>query len=32
VEICEDFWVATPPSTMAALAGAEVLLNLSPAT
>ena len=29
VEICEDFWVATPPSTIAALAGAEVLLNLS---
>jgi len=29
VEICEDFWVATPPSTLGALAGAEVLLNLS---
>ena len=29
VEICEDFWVAAPPSTLAALAGAEVLLNLS---
>ncbi len=29
VEICEDFWVPLPPSTMAALAGAEVLLNLS---
>lgn len=29
VEICEDFWVPLPPSTVAALAGAEVLLNLS---
>ncbi|MBW3616979.1 MAG: NAD(+) synthase [Proteobacteria bacterium] len=29
VEICEDFWVAAPPSTLGALAGAEVLLNLS---
>ena len=29
VEICEDVWVAHPPSTAAALAGAEVLLNLS---
>jgi NAD+ synthase (glutamine-hydrolysing) len=29
VEICEDFWVPLPPSTGAALAGAEVLLNLS---
>src|SRR6516164_2832114 len=29
VEICEDLWVAHPPSTDAALAGAEVLLNLS---
>lgn len=29
VEICEDFWTATPPSTMGALAGATVLLNLS---
>ena len=29
VEICEDVWVADPPSTGAALAGAEVLLNLS---
>ncbi|HWJ76108.1 MAG TPA: NAD(+) synthase [Kaistia sp.] len=28
-EICEDIWVALPPSTHAALAGAEVLLNLS---
>ncbi len=29
VEICEDVWVPAPPSTMAALAGAEILLNLS---
>lgn len=29
VEICEDIWVPQPPSTAAALAGAEVLLNLS---
>jgi NAD+ synthase (glutamine-hydrolysing) len=29
VEICEDFWAPLPPSTEAALAGAEVLLNLS---
>ncbi len=29
VEICEDFWVPVPPSSRAALAGAEVLLNLS---
>jgi len=29
VEICEDVWVPNPPSTAAALAGAEVLLNLS---
>jgi NAD+ synthase (glutamine-hydrolysing) len=29
VEICEDFWAPLPPSTSAALAGAEVLLNLS---
>ena len=29
VEICEDFWAPLPPSTMAALAGAEILLNLS---
>ena len=28
-EICEDFWVPLPPSTHAALAGAEILLNLS---
>lgn len=29
VEICEDIWVPVPPSARAALAGAEVLLNLS---
>jgi NAD+ synthase (glutamine-hydrolysing) len=29
VEICEDLWVPVPPSTMAALAGATVLTNLS---
>jgi NAD+ synthase (glutamine-hydrolysing) len=29
VEICEDVWVPIPPSTRAALAGAEVLVNLS---
>lgn len=29
VEICEDMWVPEPPSTHAALSGAEVLLNLS---
>src|SRR5262249_51252667 len=29
VEICEDIWVPLPPSTTAALPGAEVLLNLS---
>lgn len=29
VEICEDVWVPQPPSTSAALAGAEILLNLS---
>ena len=28
-EICEDLWVATPPSSEAAQAGATVLLNLS---
>ncbi|HEX6860389.1 MAG TPA: NAD(+) synthase [Caulobacteraceae bacterium] len=28
-EICEDYWIPTPPSTQAALAGAEILLNLS---
>jgi NAD+ synthase (glutamine-hydrolysing) len=29
VEICEDFWAPLPPSTIAALAGAEILINLS---
>ena len=29
VEICEDVWVPIPPSSHAALAGAELLVNLS---
>ncbi|MGZ3256209.1 MAG: NAD(+) synthase [Croceibacterium sp.] len=29
IEICEDFWAATPPSTLGALAGATILANLS---
>ncbi|HEY1750480.1 MAG TPA: NAD(+) synthase, partial [Caulobacteraceae bacterium] len=29
VEICEDIWLPIPPSSHAALAGAEILLNLS---
>jgi NAD+ synthase (glutamine-hydrolysing) len=29
VEICEDFWVPLPPSTLASLAGATVLVNIS---
>ncbi len=29
VEICEDLWVPIPPSSTIALAGAEVILNLS---
>jgi len=29
VEICEDFWAPSPPSTLGALAGANILLNLS---
>src|SRR5205807_5575315 len=29
VEICEDLWVPTPPSSFQALQGATVLLNLS---
>ncbi|MGB7371777.1 nitrilase-related carbon-nitrogen hydrolase, partial [Erythrobacter sp.] len=29
VEICEDFWAPDPPGTMAALAGATILCNLS---
>ncbi len=28
-EICEDMWVPVPPSSLAALAGASVILNLS---
>lgn len=28
-EICEDMWVPVPPSSLAALAGATVLVNLS---
>ncbi|MGC1302409.1 MAG: NAD(+) synthase [Caulobacteraceae bacterium] len=29
IEICEDVWTANPPSGVAAVAGAELLLNLS---
>lgn len=29
VEVCEDFWIPVPPSSLAALAGATVLVNLS---
>ena len=29
LEICEDFWTATPPSIQGALAGALILCNLS---
>ncbi len=29
MEICEDIWVPTPPSTTAAMAGATILTNLS---
>jgi predicted amidohydrolase len=29
IEICEDVWVPLPPSTLAAMAGATVLANLS---
>jgi NAD+ synthase (glutamine-hydrolysing) len=29
IEICEDLWSATPPSSLGALAGATVLCNLS---
>ncbi len=29
VEICEDMWIPVPPSSLAALAGATVLANLS---
>ena len=29
VEVCEDMWVSVPPSALAALAGASVLVNVS---
>ena len=29
VEVCEDFWAAMPPSSLAALSGALILCNLS---
>ncbi|MDQ2852051.1 MAG: NAD(+) synthase [Actinomycetota bacterium] len=29
VEVCEDMWVPIPPSSLAALAGASVLVNIS---
>ena len=29
VEICEDLWAPLPPSTLLALAGAEIVVNLS---
>ena len=29
IEICEDLWTPMPPSSLGALAGAEVLVNLS---
>jgi NAD+ synthase (glutamine-hydrolysing) len=29
IEICEDLWVPTPPSSLQALAGAQILANLS---
>ncbi|MDD5864684.1 MAG: NAD(+) synthase, partial [Firmicutes bacterium] len=29
IEICEDLWTPLPPSTLLALSGAEVILNLS---
>ena len=29
VEVCEDMWVSVPPSSLAALAGATVLVNIS---
>jgi NAD+ synthase (glutamine-hydrolysing) len=32
IEICEDLWIATPPSGFQALAGANVLINLSAST
>lgn len=32
VEICEDMWTSTPPSSMHALNGANIILNLSALT
>lgn len=32
IEICEDLWVPNPPSADLALAGAEIVLNLSAST
>lgn len=32
IEVCEDLWVALPPSTLQALAGATLLLNPSAST
>lgn len=29
IEICEDLWVPTPPSSMSCMAGADIILNLS---
>ena len=29
IEVCEDLWVPMPPSSMQALAGAQLLINLS---
>ncbi|MCH5225913.1 MAG: NAD(+) synthase [Muribaculaceae bacterium] len=29
IELCEDLWVPNPPSSLMAMAGAEVILNLS---
>ena len=29
IELCEDLWTAIPPSSKAALAGAQVILNMS---
>lgn len=29
IEICEDLWVPTPPSSQASIAGANIILNLS---
>lgn len=32
IELCEDLWAPTPPSTALALGGADILLNLSAST